>query len=169
MAIDISRTRLTNHKVKWGASGSQYDFGAIDKVNVRSVITKKEIKVGSVGDVVLGHRVIGLEAAISFEAREIDLNFLKKVHPWWSSGAIAMLPATVLQDLYTYAQILTLHPNDLADGTVDQDRNFVKAVPVLESSDRDGVNDDKDMVTFLIYPDRTQLPARIYGYIGAIP
>lgn len=169
MAYDIARTRLTNQNVKWGPLASQYNFGAIDRINVRSVITKKEIKVGSVGDIVLGHRVLGLDAAISFEAREIDLTFLQKVHPWWTSGAIGMLPATALKDLYDYAQLLTLHPNDLPDATVNQDRNYVKAVPLLESADRDGVNDDKDMVTFLIYPDRTQLPNRIYGYIGAVP
>lgn len=166
MAYDITRTRLTNFNVKWGS----YDFGAIDEIRVRAVIQKKEIKVGSVGDVVLGHRVLGLDAAISFAAREIDLTFLQKVHPWWTSGPIAMIPATALQDLYSYAAQLTLHPNDLAAGTVTQDRNYLKAVPVLDTTDRDGVNDDKDMVTFLLYPDRTQLAtARVYGYIGTPP
>jgi hypothetical protein len=165
MAYNIARTRLTDFNVSWAT----YDFGGIDEIRIRSVLTKKEIKVGSVGDVVLGHRVLGLDAAISFAAREIDLVYLKKVHPWWTSGPISLLPAAALQDLYSYAGLLTLHPNDLAAGTVDQDRNYLKAVPLLDTSDRDGVNDDKDMVTFLLYPDRAQLPLKVYGYIGTPP
>jgi hypothetical protein len=164
---DLANTSLSNYTIVWGDEG-ELDFGFIDKVKLGGKMILKEIKVGSMGDVTLGHRVIGLEPAISIEARETTLAMLQGVHPWWTTGPIGMLPAQLHQDLYAYAQLLRLHPIN-AGGSATKDRCYLKAVPFLNNSDRDGVNDDKDMIDFLIYPDRDQFPSLVYGYIGNPP
>jgi hypothetical protein len=169
--IDLTKTILNNYVVSWGASGSQYSFGAVDKVTLQLPLKTKPIKVGSMGDIELGQRVIGIAdgAKVQIEARQIDLTFLQKMHPWWSSGSIAKTPAAAQVDLYTYAQLLTLHPNDVAAGTFTQDVNLLKAVPMLSDEGRDGVGDGKDLVDFWIFPDRASFPTIVYGYYGTPP
>jgi hypothetical protein len=164
--IEIARTVVNNMDVMWDA----YAFGGNDKVTLQVPQKLKEIKVGSMGDLVLGHRVLGIEnPKITVEVREIDLTFLQAIHPWWTSGAISVLPLAAQQDLYDYAAVLKLHPNHLPVGTVNQDRNYLKAVPMLSDASRDGVADGKDLVDFILYPDRSLFPIVSYGYIGAIP
>jgi hypothetical protein len=163
MAMDLTRTRVGNYDCTLGA----YAFGAVDNVKPTIEIVKKEIKVGTIGNVVLGDRLIGANVAVEIEAREIDPALIKKLCPWWTSGSIAFTPATAHIDFYTYAQVLNLHPTDVT-GTAE-DLNFVKAVPIFNPMQRDGDKDDIVLAGFRIYPDRSVLPNLVYGYVGPIP
>jgi hypothetical protein len=161
--MDLTRTRLRNFDVTWAS----YAFGAVDKVTPDVKLVLSPLSVGSVGRAVLGHRIVGVEGAVVVMAREIDLTFFQKMLPWYSAGSIALNPATINKDLYDYAGLLTLHPQDV-DATT-QDINLLKAVPQIKHMDRDGVKDDAVQVTFTFYPDRTQLPTLVYGYLGTAP
>jgi hypothetical protein len=165
MAYNIARTRLCDWDVTW----SSYSFGAVDKVTPDITIKTAPIKVGSVGDVELGSRVISVDGTVKVEMREIDLTALQGVMPWYTSGSIPLNPATVHEDMYSYAAILNLHPTDVASGTLTQDLNLLMAVPMIQMMEADGKTDGKVLVTFKFYPDRSQLPALVYGYVGAPP
>src|SRR5690606_25491585 len=129
MAVNVTRTRRTAWDVAWGASGSQYDFGGVDKVTPDLNLVLAPIQVGTVGGAVLGHRIIGLEGTVTIEAREIDRTLLEEMLPWHNSGdSISLLPGGFHADLYDYAQLLTLHPKD-AGADLKQDINLIKAVP----------------------------------------
>jgi hypothetical protein len=163
MAYDLTRTRLYNYDVTWDS----YAFGAVDEVAPDFEIKVKEIKIGSFGDVKVGERIIGLEGKIKVMAREIDITLLRKMLPWYTSGSVPLLPATVHKDLYDYAKLLTIHPIDISGTT--EDLTFLKAVPRFKPMQRDGTKDDVVEVNFEIFPDRTQLPTLVYGYVGASP
>jgi hypothetical protein len=164
MSYNVARTRLTNYDVTWNSVA----LGSVDKVTPDLKMKTVPIKVGSVGDVVLGERIIALEGTIKVEAREIDRAQYAALMPWSSTGSIPLLPATVHEDLYSYAEILTLHPIDLASATTE-DITLIKAVPMVEFFDSDGKKDNNALVTFSFYPDRTQLPTLAYGYLGPAP
>lgn len=164
MAMNLSRTRLTNYTVTWNS----VDLGAVDEIGVELEIGTKEIKVGSVGDAILGERVINMSGQITVDAREIDLDQLQDLMPWFTSGSIPLLPGTVHKDLYDYAQLLRLHPIDQG-ATVTQDLCFIKAVPVIGFPEADGEEDNVLTVTFKLFPDRAQLPSLVYGYVGNAP
>jgi hypothetical protein len=162
--MDITKTRLTNQDVTWAS----FNFGAIDKITIAPKPNLKPIKVGSVGDVILGHRLISLDFELKVEAREISLATLQAIMPWYTSGAIPLMPTVAHTDLYSFADVLTLHPIDQGV-TTTQDYNFLKVVPLIEDESADGENDNKLLTGFMVYPDRAQLPALVYGYRGDIP
>lgn len=165
---DVTKTRLGNYDLSWTANGgSLFALGFVDKVTPDITIVTKDIKVGSIGDVVLGKRIIALTGLVRVECRELDLTAYQKLMPWYTSGAIPLNPATINKDLYDYAGLLTMHPTDVS-GTA-QDISLVKAVPVIHQPDRDGVADDKMIVDFHFFPLRTSLPTLVYGYIGPVP
>lgn len=162
---DITRTRVGNWDITWGS----YFVGGVDKVMPKMQLKTKPIKVGSVGDVVLGQRVIELAGSIDAELRERDLVALRALMPWYNSGGsphtLPIVPAAIHKDLYDYAANLRLHPTDAADAT--QDINLAFAVPMLTPMSRDGVKDDFELASWIFFPDRAQLPTLYYGYIGA--
>jgi hypothetical protein len=168
MGVTVSRTRLGDWDAVWGS----YSFGAVDKVTPDLSLKVKEIKVGTLGDVVLGMRIIALEGKIMIEAREIDATLMRKLLPWYSSGASAPLTPTLPADLYSYAALLTLHPTDIAAGTFDEDINILKAVPFFRPMERDGVADDKVLVTFGFFPNRAKAqaspPVLEWGFLGPV-
>lgn len=161
---DITQTRLTNFKVSWNGTY----LGFVDKVSPNIKIITKPIKVGSMGDIALGSRVIGAEGVIRVEFRESIAALLTTLTPW--AGADKLLVPARGDDLYDYAALLTLHPEDLPDASKDEDLNFLKAVPnspfLLE---RDGLADDKIVAEFAIFPDRAQLPELVYAHLGPVP
>lgn len=165
---DLTKTRLGNYDPSWtAAGGSLWAMGFVDRVTPNITIVTKDIKVGSVGDVVLGKRIIAVTGTVRIEAREVDLTAYQKLMPWYSSGSIPLNPATIHKDLYDYAGLLTLHPTDVS-GT-GQDLSLVKAVPLITPMDRNGNDDDRVIVDFHFFPDRTQLPTLVYGYVGPVP
>jgi hypothetical protein len=166
MAMDLSRLRLGNFVCTWDT----YDFGGVDKVKPKVSLKLHPVKVGSIGDLAIDDRIIGLDVDISIEAREIDLVLYKKLAPWYTTGSVALTPSAVHTRLYQYAKALKFHPNDPEVGTLaTQDYNFIKAVPLFNPMERDGETDDVVLTGFKVYPDQSQLPLLIYGYIGDAP
>lgn len=158
------------YDVTWGT----LDLGAVDAVKPDLKLKLAEKKVGSIGDIVVGHWIIGLEGTITVEAREVDLVQLQGLMPWYTSGSIPLTPATWHKDLYDYAAKLTIHPNDLPILTLTQDITLLKAVPMIRPAERDGVKPDVLNIEFSFYPDRAQLVTSgslltAFGYIGAAP
>jgi len=169
MAYDFTRLRLGNYDCTWNAVA----MGAVDKVTPNLELITKEKKVGSLGNLVIGHWIIGLGGDITCEFREVDLTHFQKMMPWYVSGNIPLVPATWHKDLYDYAATLILHPNDLPAATLTQDVVLTKCVPMFKFPDRDGENPDKPAVKFMFYPDRSQLtvagaPVLSYGTFGNV-
>lgn len=169
---DVTKARLGLYTVGWTAAGAgaAFDHGYVDKVTPILPLKLKPLKIGSLGDIKLGDRVIGIDdgAKIQVVCREIDLTFFQKMMPWYTSGSIPGKPATVNKDLYDYAGPLVVHPNDVSGTT--QDITVLKAVPLRDFMTRDGVADDSITVEYVIYPDRAQLPSvAAWFYVGAAP
>jgi hypothetical protein len=135
------------------------------------IVKKKNVIIPSVGDIVLDRRIIGLDegSKVTVECRQVTAELFQKANPWYSAGAIPLVPAAVNASEYAYANLLTLHPTDVDAGTTTEDLNFVKAVPVIHWPDRTGTEDDVAVIEFFLYPDHAQLPTRVYGYMGAVP
>lgn len=165
--ISLNRISISDWDVKWGS----YHFGGVDKVTPDLKLTTKPKKVGSMGDVKLGDWIIGLEGSIKVQAREIDHAFYETIVAWNNGTAITSVPmfvATKPDDLYNYAQQLTLHPSHLASNVVNLDVILLKAVPLMPyPGARDGVADDVNEIDFVFYPDRSSFPNLVYGHIGA--
>lgn len=166
----VGNSRRTQYDVSWNA----YDLGFLDDVKPDLPLKLDPIKIGSLGDVKLGDRILGLEdgAKVTIVLREpIRLSF-QKLAPWASQSAGAALDLTPPAggDLYTYAQVLLLHPRDQTGLTpaTSQDISLTKTVPLKAFEiPRTGNDEDKWAVEFLIYPDRTQLPLIKYGTMTA--
>jgi hypothetical protein len=160
-----SNLRRTFYQVLWGDSGP-FDFGLLDTVDPALDLKLEPITSGTTGKLILGQRVVGVEGYVSIQVRETTLTMLQKVTPWWSSGAIPLVPAAANVDLYTYAQLLTLHPGDQGVVTT-QDLKLTKAVPAQAFKlRRDNKSDDVYELRFTFFPDRAQLPNVVYGTIG---
>jgi hypothetical protein len=169
--LDVTQTRQCAWSVKWGATGSQFDFGATDKVTVNLVVKKEPIVLPSLGNIVVGRRIIGLDdgSSVTVLVRQVTAALFQKAIPWYTAGAVSLVPATINADEYQYANLLTLHPSDVDAGTATEDLNLVKAVPVIQWPERTGTAADVVPIVFSLYPDRAQLPTRVYGYMGAVP
>ena len=169
--MDLTRTKLGDWNVTWNSVA----LGSVDKVTPDLKLITKPIKVGTLGDIVVGERIIGLDGTVKVELREIDNTQLAALTPWQVSGqAIPMIPTGYHVDLYSYAQLLTLHPTWATDTKTDL--NFTKAVPrIINPGEKDGVKDDIIIVEFSFYPDRGSSglaatpPVVTYGTIGTAP
>lgn len=160
-------------RTNWDPTWSSTALGLQNKVNPDLKLMLDPITTGTTGKVILGYRIVGLEGKVSIVVRETTLALIRKLAaPWWSSGLVPLVPSAINVDLYSYAALLTLHPHDLGAGTVTEDINLLKTVPVnAYHLERDGVKDDEWMVDFMVFPDRSLLeaspPTLVYGYIGA--
>lgn len=165
MSVNPARAGIEVFDVTWNT----YNFGGVDKVTPNIPLKLDPLKIGSMGDLKLDDQVIGFDdnAEIIVEAREIDAAFFQKMCPWWSSGPIALTPATPNTRLYGYAALLTLHAS-IAGGTT-LDINISKAVPIRAIFPTDGKVQKVSTISFKMYPDRTQFPNISYGYIGTPP
>jgi hypothetical protein len=163
-------TPANTRKGAWDVTWNSVAIGAVDEVDPTGLMIKlDEIKVGSMGDTVLGRRIIGLEGVIKVQMREIVVANLQALMPWWSSGAIALNPAANNVDVYTYAELLNLHPQEEGASTA-LDINLLKVFPKIPVGwKRDGNNNELISIEFEPYPDRDQFPLKVYGYVGAVP
>jgi hypothetical protein len=164
--MDPSKSRATMYDVSWNA----YDLGGLDNVDPQFDLLLRAIKMGSFGPVKLGDRFLGLDdgAKVIVDIRETVRGTFQKLAPWANQSAGNELDLTppANTDLYTYAQSLILHPRDRTGQTpsTDQDLELYKTVPVnWFKLKRTGNDEDVYSVTFLIYPDRAQLPLLKYG------
>lgn len=159
----------------WDVSWNGVDLGYVDDVDptgLEPILEEK--KVGSLGDIVLGHWIIGLKGMIKSQHRQLPVTFYQAVSPWWSSGDIALTPALWHKDFYDYAQKLVLHPNHIAAGTKTLDITLLKAVPMFKPPKRNNKPPELVEINWLLYPDRSQLVTSgsliaAFGYIGAGP
>jgi hypothetical protein len=160
---DLSRTRLTDWDVTWGT----YSLGYVDKVTPDLKIKTMPLKVGTLGDIEVGHRIIGLEGSIKVEVREIDFVMQRSLTPWGgTSGTVVNLMPTLPADLYDYAKALLLHPHDKGSD-VSEDVHLLKTVPkIIPATERDGMKYDVWTIEFQVFFDRAQLPQLVYGTIG---
>jgi hypothetical protein len=160
----------STYDLTWGS----VFMGAADEVDPSGLeIETKEIKVGSMGQVPIGEWIIRLKGTLKAMLREIDIAQIQALMPWYTSGSIPLLPATFHKDMYAYAQILTVHPQDVS-GTAE-DITLLKAVPTFKKPKRKGDDEATALETeWRFWPDRAQLttagsPVLAYGYIGPVP
>jgi hypothetical protein len=166
MSVTPANLRRNN----WNVTFNSVDLGGVDEVDPDLELMLEPITVGSMGKAILGYRIIGLSKdEITVEVREITRAIIEKLIPWsGGAGAAIDLSPPVNTDIYAYAQVLLLHPNDVAGGTTSQDLEFLKAVPIQTMNlKRDGQADDVWQIKFKILPDRSQYPALKYGTVKA--
>lgn len=132
MAVNPANSRRTMYDVTWNA----YDLGGLDDAKLDLAMLLAAIKIGSLGNVKVGDRFIGLtdDAKITLILRETIRATIQKLVPWatQTAGAELVLTPPVNTDLYTYAQPLILHPRDRTEQTpsTDQDIELYKTVPI---------------------------------------
>jgi hypothetical protein len=167
MAFNVpSQLRVCNWNVKWNNN----DLGFVDKTQPMFKFKLKPIKVGSLGGITLGHRILGLAGSVRCEFLESVLDLWQKLMPWGAAGKWVLSPATVV-DIYTYAQPLILHPTDIGAGTLTQDITVLKAVPKgAPKLARSGTGKDILVGEFIYFPDRALLATGVirYGYKGPL-
>lgn len=120
---------------------------------------------------VMGHRLLGVQASIKGTIREITRANLLAALPWCGSAASeAIMPATLGSDLYALAKAVRLHPMDKAADSYTDDIFLIKCgrVSGLEQK-MDGQNESGIPYEIVAYPDRSQLPSLILGYLGEPP
>lgn len=171
MSDNVYTPRRNNWNVKWNGSslGTVYQIDPSGLKWVLDAITR-----GTTGKVVLGHWFIGMEGTIKIQCADVTLLIEESLgFPWGQqSGAYSMSPMTPNTNLYQYAQLLNLHPTDVAVGTLTEDINLIKTVPISPPTKikRDGVKDDVYEVEFQVYPDVNRLMTEqqlVYGYLGS--
>ena len=130
------------------------------------------LKIASCGDIELDDIVVGLKdgATITVNLLEVTLATVKKMMPWYTTGATVEGVPVVGTRLYQYAKPLSLHPSHLAVATVTENFNVRKAVPLgAVAIKRNGKDMNAVAVKFRVYPDRTKLGTGLaaYFYFGA--
>ena len=161
---------LTSHdqyRVLWDV-GNLGDIGDVDSVQVAIGVVMFDVKVNSRGPKVLGKKAVAADAVVTVQAREITPTVRRKLTPWAAaSGGYSGLPAAT-QDLYDYAELLTLHPTNAGVAT-DRDMNFVRAVPWVDPEKLDGENNTVVEVRFYCFFDRDDLAANTLFYFDDVP
>lgn len=146
------------------------DHGYVDAVMIDPQLAYSDKKVGSLGKVILGAWGDAGDPIVEVELREITRTLLEKMAYWFagSAGQAVKLSPPAGVDIYTYAQLLTLHPTDIAGGTTSQDVTLLKAVPIWGMKlTVNGENDAVYKMRFRGFPDRSGLPTVDYGSITA--
>ena len=168
--FNIERVRMTSYRFTLDPGGTAYNFGAHDGAKVSIKPLTKDIKIKSLGDVVLDKWIIGSEISVGISAREIDDALFRTLFPWSpATGSIPLSPDGVNTKYYQYAKKLNLHPIDLDNSDLTQDINLLKSVPMWENGDADGSTDNVEQIVFGTFPDHAQLPRKVYGYLGVAP
>ncbi|HUX16908.1 MAG TPA: hypothetical protein VMW52_10580 [Phycisphaerae bacterium] len=146
------------------------DLGYTGKPTVKVTPEYIDKTTAQTGKVVLGANFVGATADLVFPLYKTDLEMLRAVMPGYVEGeAFYLLPTALGGDLYDRAKLLTLHPLAAGEST-ETDINILKAAPIgaLELA-RDGQGHDVLPVVFRFFPDRSQLPKLVWGYIGDVP
>src|SRR5712691_3929174 len=106
MALDPTRANVSDYDCTWGA----YFLGLVDKVTPDLKLKTKEVKFGTLGDIKIGERVLGLEGMIKVEGREIDRVLVNGIIAWSATAgnaspgtattALQLTPPLYHKDLY---------------------------------------------------------------------
>ena len=165
-------------KIKIEAWGSAVwdgkNLGFTDKPTVKSTPEYEDILTAQTGKIALGASLVAWKGEIVLPLKQTDLEIIRLALPWYDPALEAAHGFRLLPpmgtDLYLYAKLLTLHPLS-AGAVLTSDINLIKAVPIgaIDLSARDGTKHDVLPVTFRVFPDRTQFPAVVIGYVGPLP
>lgn len=165
---DPANTKVRTYSVGLGATvEGALDIGLVDDVELVESMDLKSIKNSRFGSVSLGMRNVGHQVRIKFILREIVLANLQRLMPWGSQGAGWHVAPPLGADLYSYAQVLVLHPDDVDD--TSEDIVAVKAAPISGVNLKgNGEADSGIAFEFACFPDRDQLPEIVDVYVGAL-
>jgi hypothetical protein len=168
--IDLTKLLYGAFDVSWKSAA----LGGVDNVTPNIKWITKDKMVGSLGPIVVGKRIVGLDINIVCEFREMTAARYKTLHAWHSGNGALNFAPEIGRDLYDYAGLLNLHPRELGS-TLDLDLNFTKAVPQNVTPPKRNGGDVPDVVVadFYCFFDRSLVggvnPILNYGYLGAPP
>jgi hypothetical protein len=165
-AENTAHMDLTGYEVKW----KTLTVGLIKDVDPTGLKPKKkEKKIGKIGDIVIDRVSIGMDGSIKMTLHQVNKTVIQQLCPWWTSGSVALTPATKYHSEYANAGELRLHP--LNSGATDEDIVLLKAFPIWGPPKGDGENWREITVEWNIYPDQTAALAGtvVYGYYGDPP
>lgn len=174
----MSDNAYTPRRTAWDVKFNGYGLGTTYEVDPSNLkVTLEPIKRGTTGNITLGWWILGIEGTLKVQVADVTREAMEKLTPWFagSTGDSIPLVPPANANLYDYAQLLTLHPHDLASTDHSQDLNFLKAAAVAPpiAIKRNGNTDDLWQAEFAVFPDLGQLiasgPAKVYGYVGPIP
>lgn len=167
MAKDLSEMDIFTFEVFWKGTTLGY-IKDVDPSGL-SALTKEK-KVGNFYDQVIDRVHIGVAGSVKTVLHQVKAATFQALCPWWSSGPLPLSAGTIGFSEYANAGILRFHPFGVADLTVTDDINYVKAFPVFTPPKAAG--DWRELeVTWNIYPDQTELAAGnlVTHYFGALP
>src|SRR4051812_25870099 len=123
---NAANLRKFNYSAVWNG----VDLGYTNATVIDPQLAFTDKKVGSLNGVTLGAWTKGADPFVELEFSEITRTMMEKLSFWFAGSAgqaIKLVPPLGI-DIYTYAQLLVLHPSDLAAGVTSQDPNLLKAV-----------------------------------------
>ncbi len=84
--VNVLTPQIDNWNVKWGPSGSAFDFGLVDAVDPSKLeLVLKEIKRGTVGDTALGDFAVGLKGELEVMVPDLNVASLVAACPWMTA------------------------------------------------------------------------------------
>lgn len=181
MAKSLSELKVRTYDVYIFDGASAVDLGYSDEPLVTIKKITKPIKVSELHDQELGTRLLGVEATVTVNLRQVPIATFARAFPWFSgtpgTDSIPVMPSSLGQDLYDYAQKWVLHPRDkglqaygVGEYDASEDFTLLKGA-IISDVARAGKGTDEDplKLTVKFYPDRASLPNLLLGYIGPIP
>ncbi len=171
MAKDITALASRSYDLSLGGS----NVGYIEEITVTRSVELRDRTVLQLGSQVLGQVIQSVSVAISAQLREVTLAHLALLCPWFPTAGEVLgtdpvpLNPEIGTDLYDYAQAAVLHPRELGEDT-GQDISLLRAVVIPDFELAGDADEDAVIpVTIRAYPDRSELPSIVLGYIGAAP
>jgi len=176
MTFALSDTKVRVYELFIAASASAVmeaaaSAGLVDDIEASVTKILKERTCQQFFKQVMGHRILGVTPRFKGTIREITRANLLASLPWAGTTASeALNPASLAGDLYDQAKVVRLHPMDLAADNYTQDIILLKCGRVGDLTlSMDGENDSGIPYEVIGYPDRSQLPSLVTGYIGPVP
>jgi len=145
--------------------------GLMDDIESAVTLNLKERNCQQFHKQVMGHRILGVHVSFKGIIREITRANLLAALPWaGATTSESLTPAALAGDLYDSAKAVRLHPMDLAADNYTQDINLLKCGRVGGLTLKmDGENESGIPYEVVGYPDRSQLPSLVLGYVGPVP
>jgi hypothetical protein len=164
---NLDEMDLFTFEVFWKSTTLGY-VKEVDPSGLTALI--KEKKVGNFHEQVIDRVHLGVQGSIKTIVHQVKAETVKQLCPWWTSGPVPLAAPTIGFSEYANAGALRLHPFGVADLTVTDDINYLKAFPIFTPPKASG--DWREIeITWNIYPDMTQRAAgsNVTHYFGALP